>query len=209
MKSFSIDKTENRLVNVASSEKTSSSSSRVKRGVLTLRKSAYDDDSLSNSSSGDSKRIIIISHSYTPMLNPRAYRWTAIAERWAEEGKRVDVVCSWEAGLQSSEILNGVHVHRVGSSVVEKLRGLLRSKERSSESNLQAEAIPALPSVARSLVNNCKSAIKTIARIAHDVTWKNIYWPDYAALWAKPARQKVQALLNEIDPSESVTLITV
>ena len=59
-------------------------------------------------------RILIISHSYYPANNPRAFRWTAIAEHWASQGIEVDVVCAFSQGdLEPFEKVNNVSVHRV------------------------------------------------------------------------------------------------
>jgi hypothetical protein len=39
-------------------------------------------------------KILVVIHSYAPALNPRSFRWSAIAEHWAARGHTVDVVCA-------------------------------------------------------------------------------------------------------------------
>jgi glycosyltransferase involved in cell wall biosynthesis len=187
-------------------------------GSLTLKKLREQDIDAPAPNPDESRRIIIVSHNYFPMLNPRAFRWTAIAERWAQRGKRVDVVCAWGSGLAHYECKNHVHIHRVGDSIVERFRSLLRSKERNlrvtSDTKPDATNSSASPTAATGLIDTLKRALKLVTHTVHDLTWKNLYWPDYAALWSKPAVKKVNSLLNdtwrkENNDTTGVTLITV
>src|SRR5688572_26130480 len=59
-------------------------------------------------------KILVVTHNYAPDRAPRAFRWTAIAEHWAATGLHVDVVTSGRTGGAAYEVVNGVHVHRVG-----------------------------------------------------------------------------------------------
>ncbi len=182
-----------------------------RRGTLTLRKSGGSAIDVANARSDESQRIIIVSYSYAPLLNPRSFRWTAIAERWAQEGKRIDIVCAWEPGLETTEYRNQVHIHRVGGGVIERFRSLLRAKDRGTLPHTDTNVTTASNTsndMMNSAVAICKSGLKSLIRKAHDVTWKNLYWPDYATLWAKPAIKQARILLNN-NAAETVTLITV
>lgn len=55
-------------------------------------------------------RLLVVSYLYAPDRSPRAFRWTALAERWAAAGHEVAVVA---AGAAATERRNGVAVHRV------------------------------------------------------------------------------------------------
>lgn len=55
-------------------------------------------------------RLLIVTYLYAPDRSPRAYRWTALAERWAAAGHEVSVTT---AGAAATEKRNGVIVHRV------------------------------------------------------------------------------------------------
>ncbi|MDP1604382.1 MAG: glycosyltransferase [Legionella sp.] len=60
-------------------------------------------------------RILVITHSYHPANDPRAFRWSAICEYWAQKGIIVDVVCAnAESALPKKEQVKGVNVYRVG-----------------------------------------------------------------------------------------------
>ena len=74
-------------------------------------------------------KILIISYYYTPAISPRAFRWTTIAEYWAKKGEYVEVICSWEPGLARSEIINGVHIHRIGNATVQMLRKRFKNND--------------------------------------------------------------------------------
>ena len=134
------------------------------------------------------KRFLIISYSYTPFLNPRSFRWTAIAEKWVQQGGKVDLVCSWLPGLSRCEVVNGVQVHRVGGGIIEILRSKFsqESKSASEDKNSTNSSI-----VKKS---RFKSLIMTAVRLIHDIFWKNLYWPDYACTWIGPASNKALEL---------------
>ena len=68
-------------------------------------------------------KVLIISFQYWPALNARAFRWTALAEDWAREGREVHVVCARVPDRPVLETQYGVRVHRAGSAWIERLRG--------------------------------------------------------------------------------------
>jgi hypothetical protein len=55
-------------------------------------------------------RLLVVTYLYAPDRSPRAFRWTALAERWAAAGHEVAVIA---AGAAATERRNGVTVHRV------------------------------------------------------------------------------------------------
>lgn len=130
----------------------------------------------------NSKRsVLIISYFYAPYLNPRAIRWTAIAEQWANDGTNVSVVSSWSPGLARQEIVNGVKIIRTGGSIIERLRAMLTSKNRRAASS-QIERSKEPQSSSR-----IRSSIGRIIRFIHDISWKQVYWPDSSCLWTRSA----------------------
>ena len=145
-------------------------------------------------------RILIISHSYTPFLNPRAFRWTAIAEKWVQQGGKVDVVCSWMPGLRRREFVNGVGVYRVGGEIIERMRSILRPE------NCSAAEYEKTNSSLTAKKNRLASLIMTAVRFIHDVFWKNIYWPDYACTWIGPASNKALDLCSTQDYSAIISV---
>lgn len=138
-------------------------------------------------------RILVVTYSYAPAVNARAFRWTAIAEFWAEQGHSVDVVAAWAPGRSRHEIRRGVAIHRVGGRVAERLRALLNRPAPHAASAGRAQETP--PSTKRSLSHLALRGLKWI----HDRTWKRIYWPDSACLWYFAAARKGRALLREGD----------
>jgi len=136
--------------------------------------------------------ILIICYCYPPDLGPRAFRWSAIAEYWAAQGHQVHVISGGSFGALSEEALNGVHIHRVGGVISENLRGLLK-KETLQSADEGAEA-----SVKESSGRSKLSGLGSIIKAIHDLTWKNIYWPESNCWWFFPARAKALKLVAEI-----------
>jgi len=131
------------------------------------------------------RRILLISYSYTPGSNPRAFRWTTVCEYWARQGHQVSVISSWKPSLPRYELLNGVNIYRVGGAITEVLRSQLRSSDNISS------------------ISNDKFTLKTprlqpasLVKLIHDYTWKQVYWPDCSCLWYFPVLKKVKQLLS-------------
>ncbi|MCD6042536.1 MAG: hypothetical protein K0R40_2139 [Burkholderiales bacterium] len=114
------------------------------------------------------KKVLIVTFSYAPMLNARAFRWTTLAEHLASAGWHVDVVASWQPDAPGAEMRNGVHVRRVGWRWAERAR-----KQAPAGSG---DARP--PSLARRV-------------------WRQVYWPDFASSWYWPARSAAAGLLRD------------
>lgn len=123
-------------------------------------------------------KILIISCLYPPSLTPRAFRWAAIAEQWAKEGHHVDVVCETAPARAASETVNGVHIHRVGSGLIGRMRRKIGTEKvtQAPESGSLRETLTAL--------------IKKTSKYA----WRRLYWPDHACLWYWPAIGKARKL---------------
>ena len=136
-------------------------------------------------------RILIISYFYAPINNARAFRWSAIAEHWVRKGHHVDVISVWMPALHREEILNGVHVYRVGGTITEGLRSQLKkSVNLSSSTKSRSYSLT-------ELTGSATSIIKTLVKVIHDHTWKKVFWPDYACLWYFPALKKAKQLLEK------------
>jgi hypothetical protein len=123
-------------------------------------------------------RLLLISYYYAPLVSPRAFRWTAIASRWAAQGHDVTVVAAWKPGLKRREIIDGVRVERVGSSVAAALRARLTS---GGGAKVASAAI-------------APAGWRGALRWAYDRTWKRMYWPDFAWAWYLPALRSATRL---------------
>jgi hypothetical protein len=117
------------------------------------------------------RRLLVVSYFYAPAIHPRSFRWTAITQEWAAAGHHVTVICARHPGEPSTKLMDGVHVHRVGTT----LRGLLLGHKNAPAS---AAAVANRPGV---------SPWKHLAYALHRRTWKLVYWPDYACFWLFPA----------------------
>jgi len=147
-------------------------------------------------------RLLVVSYWYTPAVSPRAFRWTALAEHWAAQGHHVDVVAAWAPGFRRDEVLNGVHVHRVGSNVRASARGWLRRRRRTDG----APSVDTRTSAARASVGD-RPLPARLVRWVYDHTWKKVYWPDDAGPWFFAARKEALRLASsgEYDAVVSVS----
>lgn len=128
-------------------------------------------------------RLLIVSYCFPPDMNPRAFRWGGLARYWAEQGHEVDVVCG---PGRSEPMPAGVRVHSVGFKLSAALRHSLQATSTAPSGDLSAAGKPATP----------KLSVRLLKRL-RDLTWKQVYWPDYAGLWYFAAKRQVSTLLEE------------
>lgn len=131
------------------------------------------------------KRILVISFSYRPLNNPRAFRWTHLSEKIAAAGHSVDVVTSWAPGCSDTEHIGNLSIYRAGWKFLERVRGQRRSarQQAGKEKMLKPSSLRA-------------KARQAVLRGA-DWLWRNLYWPDPSCLWFFPARQMALALIEQ------------
>jgi len=133
---------------------------------------------------------MIISFHYFPSVSPRAFRWTTLAEHWSKAGHHVEVICSRTPHMERFERINGVHIHRVGGSFVERAKTFINPSGGISTLNNETDTVTDQAVVG-------KMPLLGIAKRVHDITWKKVYWPDYACLWYFPALKQAATLLRQ------------
>ena len=124
-------------------------------------------------------RVLVITHSYCPTNDPRAFRWSAICEYWAQNGVIVDVVCAANAVSPQFEQLNKVNVYRVPDPSQR-----FRSNEGSRNDEKNVASFPWGAKVKKFIHSLVK---KTIVMVR---------WPDYAWLWIPKAYKRTAHLLE-------------
>lgn len=138
--------------------------------------------------------LLILSYVYAPDRSPRAYRWTTLAEYWARQGHRIDVVSGWKQGDSRLERRNGVTVHRVGGGLIERLRAML------GQSSHRIVDTPASTDTAR---GTFRRAIRSL----YSATLKKLFWPDYAFYWFPAAFARGRSLCRAI-PYDAVISVS-
>lgn len=136
-------------------------------------------------------RLLIVSYCFPPDMNPRAFRWGGLARYWVEEGHEIDVVCG---PGRSANTPAGLRVHSVGFSLSAAVRGS-QQPTKSSSGDLANPGRPPQP----------RLAFRVLKRL-RDLTWKQVYWPDYAGLWYFAAKRRVARLLAERSYDVAVTV---
>ena len=127
-------------------------------------------------------KILLLSPYYFPYINPRAHRWTSIAEYWGSQGHEIHVICSKNKNLPQTEQLNSVHIHRTGfNSLKEVLYKFSKNGIRRGEANEKK-------------VNIGKK--RNWMYWFNDKVLRNLYFPDDAFMWYYPAKKKAKELLQ-------------
>ncbi len=114
-------------------------------------------------------------YNYAPLINPRALRWTAIAEELAARGHQVHLVCSKVQGEPMYEVRHGVHIYRHGL----RSQPLPKPKSKNQEQPLQS------------------SFVKLLVRFIYRKFLSGLAWPDSNFLWILAAIKKSKKILFE------------
>jgi len=134
-----------------------------------------------------SGRILIISHAYAPMVSPRAFRWSSLAQEMASRGYVVDVICAATSTKPVTETLDGVNLHRVpAGSLVGKLRSRFGN-------NYAAETAPSARTAGQSKGPVAKRALKAL----YSIFVRPFVWPDFASSWIRPAIKQAKTLISQ------------
>lgn len=142
-------------------------------------------------------RLLIVTCEFAPNANPRALRWTALAEYWAKQGHRVDVVCGVPTADHTKDEIESLLVHRAGIGLLSRLRQRFGSSAVATQQRGAAEV-----SAGGRLARRTMSALGRLYRLA----WKPFQWPDYAAAWYRPARDCAGGLLERSHYDALVTV---
>ncbi|MBL8384246.1 MAG: hypothetical protein JNM90_14290 [Burkholderiales bacterium] len=130
-------------------------------------------------------RILVITFSFRPLANPRAYRWSLLAERLAARGEAVDVITASVPNAPAREELGGLVIHRVGWAPIEALRARLRGRrERAGAGQAPARPGPL-------------GRLRAILLRGVVAAWRAVHWPDASCLWFWPARAAALRLARE------------
>jgi len=148
--------------------------------------------------------LLIVTYKYAPAVDPRAFRWTAIAEHWAAKGHVVDVICAWECGLPKEETRSGVRVHRVGGPILQLIRERLTGSYVGKVFEKNTGLVPGKSSQGQGKRNTVfSSAYHLINKVV-----EKVFWPDYAWTWYFPARREAFRMLRS-RPCDGVISVSV
>lgn len=136
--------------------------------------------------------LLILSFSYAPRLNPRAFRWTSLAEEFARNGASVEVITAWQPGLPHRETIQGVEIHRVGNSLIERIRYFLSIKRAHNYKNIYSDS--------------CQNDASVLSKISNEI-WRKIAWPDTTCVWMPALVTKANKLLLKI-PDAKIVAVT-
>jgi hypothetical protein len=135
-------------------------------------------------------RILIISHSYFPENQPRAFRWTEISEELVKMGLEVDVLTMSNRKWASLSRKSGTKIIRV----FDPIHLLSNNKPKSKD-------VKPPSSIVKFSLAGFISKVLLLIR-----------WPDYAAFWIFPAvivgrkllrRRKYDAIISVSNPFSS------
>jgi glycosyltransferase involved in cell wall biosynthesis len=114
-------------------------------------------------------RILLITPYFVPYNNPRALRWTQVANHWCQSGIQVDVI-------------TGKHPHEEYPTV--------------SEQTIFRPAFPS-PASRRPTRKRKSTAGLAMARRLYRILFKNWLWPDDSRGWQQPALQRAWELIDQ------------
>lgn len=139
------------------------------------------------------KRILIITYDFYPDNSPNTYRWFNILKLWEKDKIEIFVVTAQKENFLPYEELGLIKIFRVGENFLDKLKKNI-NRSKTSQSNISNKNV---------IYSNEKlSLLKKI----YNLTWKKIYFPDFAFLWEKPAHKKAEELILNYNIHNVITI---
>ncbi len=123
-------------------------------------------------------QLLLISYYFPPAQNPRAFRWGALADHWARQGHRVEVVTA-SPPVERAAAPDAPRMHHVPEM------GWGRWRKHVSTSG---------PNELPRGKGRAAAMFRRGLRKLHDATWRQMYWPDAACLWLRPAWKTARRL---------------
>lgn len=118
------------------------------------------------------------------MINPRAFRWHALASYWAKNGYRVQVIAGWEPGLAENETLDGVNIRRVNHALLRRFFPV----------NTQSQASPQMRTASGTQSSQRPAPVLAFAMRLARWAFNTFYFPDAVFLWQESAFRSALAL---------------
>ena len=140
--------------------------------------------------------ILLICFDYLPMVTPNSFRWSSIAEYWSDHGFQIHVICSWQPGLPREEKMDNIFIYRVGGGFSQKIRQGIMNRYQPIVMNR----------IERKKRLSAKQRLIAWSKWLHDITWKKIYWPDYACFWFFNAHKKSSELIKKNNITKMITV---
>lgn len=138
-------------------------------------------------------KVLLITHDFFPDNSPNTYRWLNVLKEWKRNRDiEIYVVASKQDGFLDYEEIHGIRIFRTGDSWFNKIKGKLLRVSNTKEN------VP-------SAVGN-KVYKESLLRKIYNLTWKKIYFPDFAFLWQKSAYKEAQKLIKENDIENVITV---
>lgn len=138
-------------------------------------------------------KVLIVTYDFFPDNSPNTFRWFNIVEQWSEN-RNVEafVIASNKGGLPSFEIHNGINIYRTADNRLFTWIKRQYLKISATKSQGKSEVLDV----------NKTGLIRKI----YDLTWKRIYFPDFAFLWQRKALKKSIELIDRENIKNVITV---
>ncbi|SVD50459.1 uncharacterized protein METZ01_LOCUS403313, partial [marine metagenome] len=144
-------------------------------------------------------KILIISYTYWPQIEPRSIRGRSIADYWVKNGHSVSVITASPQKKQTKINKNDVNIIYIPENFIGLLRRKL-SKEKTTE--ILSNAHQNISKVNKAI--NFNILLKSFIKLSYELILKRIQWPDFAWTWIFNARR---GTLNHLNSNEAYDII--
>lgn len=137
-------------------------------------------------------KILVVTYDYYPDPSPNTYRWHHILKEWSKDGHQIFVVSAQKPGFSKAEKIDGINVYRTGQSWLEILKAKLPKTIKVDDLNAAESQ--------RSLTK------ESVVKRFYNLTFKKVYFPDFAFLWYYPAKKLAKRLMEQHDIKNLITV---
>lgn len=131
-------------------------------------------------------RILLVTAHWEPVVTPNVIRWRAILAEWTRQGHDLRILTTRHPDRPAGESEGKPCIFRAGwATLFDRVRAL---------------APGVLPRRGEPGHAGRPSVLRLFLERIIDLTWRQLYWPDGAALWLGPGRRALHRMAAQWEP---------
>ena len=127
-------------------------------------------------------KVLLITYDFFPDNSPNTYRWLSVLREWKSRDVEIHVLCFHKSFCNVYEEYEGIQIYRTGKSLFEKIKNKIFV--------ISEKAILISESQNQEIIK------EGLLRKIYNITWKKLYFPDFAFSWQTSAIKSAEEIIK-------------